>query len=677
MRMLHRRARIERVSVRLIAAAALAALYVLLSCGSAYPDDRATSSARAARTAADLRALEALELLAPRAQPDSSERIARVRALISSANQQRLSRLGTSVMKTAWSVAWGVSPRQILSGLRSLGQSVDDWNERRDEDRRALLLVEREIRAGSKDPELRALYEDLSERWEEDRSSGETRSYERLLEQTGFENLRVLIEGSGSTSALRSRSGVDPRERWSLSPPAVPGIAREPETAEVLLAAYLLAGEYQRARRVAASGPEARLARAAACYLAGEEARAVELLGPLRDSPDATGELARRWLDGRLLDPGERFESAERSHRLRGALFWVGGRRLEVDGAEVSGTGYRVWKKAANPLRLALSIPVRLLRGSGSDSLAIRNASREYLAQSPEGEHAAAAAEWLFETEPAALERFRASSWYDGRFILPRARTNYRSLLAPPVLVSRALLEELGLLAELELREALADGPALLLRAAPGGPGVGLVSLAPDAARGLVVTLARSVEQRRVRIGPSEWDGMRSGSSVTARALWRSVALSELQRLDGVLARGSGLVLEAWPRAAGELPAYAAGTFDFLEGEMEAGQSLFSGIGACPGDALCLDHRSPFLASVYAHSGSGFRLGARTEFQDASLSVELVDFWPRVSLVLPISRWLRVDRWIALEARLDASPTGVSAVPSFIAGPGDVRAPGY
>ncbi len=674
MRMLHRRARVERVSGRLIACAAVAALYVLLSCGSAYPDDAVTLPAEAVLTAADLKALEALELLAPRAQPDSSERIAQARALLASANQQRLARLGASIMKTAWSVTGGVSPKKILSSLSRLGRSVDDWNERRVEEWRALLLVEREIRAGSTDPELRVLYEDLAERWEDDRNSGLMSRYERLLERTGVEKVRALIEGSGATDGPRSPSDDNFGERWSLSPPVLPVMVREPETVEVLLAEFLLAGEHERASRVAAPGPEVRLARAAACYLAGDQARALELLGPLADRPDASGELARRWLDGRLLDPGERFESAERSHRFRGALFIVGGQGLEGEGAEVSRTGYRAWKKAANPFSLLLSVPARLLRGRASDSLAIRDASRKYLAQSPDGEHATAAAEWLFETEPAALERFRASAWHDARFVLPRSRTSYRSLLAPPVVVSRALLEELGLLAEPRFLEALEGGPALMLRAAASRPGV---RLEPDAARSLVVTLARSVEQERVRIAASAWQGMRPGSNAAARALWRSVALSDLQRLDLVLARGNELALEAWPGASAESLAYAEGTIDFLEGEMETERSLFSGVAACPGDALCLDHRGVFAASVYAHSGSGVRLGARTEFQDASLSVELVDFWPRISLVLPISRWLQVDRWIELEARVGASPGGVSAEPSFSTTPGVPQAQGY
>lgn len=658
-------ARVERVSIRLIAGAALAALFVLVTCGNAFPDDSASRRAAAARAAADERALETLALLAPRAQPDRSERIARARALISKANRRRLSRLGSRFMETALSLAGRASPNRILSGVRDLAQGVDGWGSRTDDDRRALLLLEREVRNGSTDPELLSLYEDLVARWRSDGESLLFRDYEAFMQRTGLGKLRVLVEGSEASVPLRSGSDYRFARAWFTEPADAPSPARDLAPGELRLATYLLAGNYERAGRAAAPSREASLARAVALYLSGRESIARGLLGSLLDQPDAAGELARGWLAGRLLDPGERFERAARSHRLNHALFWLGGNGLERDGAEVSGASYRAWKSAAQPFNLALSMPARILRGSTPEALSIRTASREYLVSSPSGEHARVAEELLIETEPGELERSRGSVWHDGRLVLPRARTAYRSLLAPPVMITRELLEASGLLDRPRLRLALGDGQALLLRTVSARRVAALGGLEPDAARSLVLALAQSVDQERARVEPGERGRFRGESRSAARAHWRIVALGELQRLDAVLARGSGLTLATWSSQPETLSDRAAGTVDFIEGKLDAEQSLFSTIGACPARALCLDKRRSFATSLYADSGDGFRLGARTEFRDASFSIELVDLWPRVSLVIPISRWLWVDRWFEFEAHLGAGLGGVSAVPSF------------
>ena len=74
MRMLHRRARVERVSGRLIACAAVAALYVLLSCGSAYPDDAVTLPAEAVLTGDTLSAVYGIPVTVERSPTEKKRR---------------------------------------------------------------------------------------------------------------------------------------------------------------------------------------------------------------------------------------------------------------------------------------------------------------------------------------------------------------------------------------------------------------------------------------------------------------------------------------------------------------------------------------------------------------------------------------------------------------------------
>ena len=58
---------------------------------------------------------------------------------------------------------------------------------------------------------------------------------------------------------------------------------------------------------------------------------------------------------------------------------------------------------------------------------------------------------------------------------------------------------------------------------------------------------------------------------------------------------------------------------------------------------------------------------ARTGFHRAHLAVEMSRSGPEASLLVPISHWLGLDRWVAIEARVHVSLGGFSFAPSFAA----------
>ena len=96
------------------------------------------------------------------------------------------------------------------------------------------------------------------------------------------------------------------------------------------------------------------------------------------------------------------------------------------------------------------------------------------------------------------------------------------------------------------------------------------------------------------------------------------------------------------------------------------GRASFS----CPKATLCLDRVRSLSGSLYGRveADGQLRIGARTSFKRASISLALVGSGgPQASIVVPVSHWLGIERWLPLEARLAVGLDGISIDPGFTA----------
>jgi hypothetical protein len=104
-----------------------------------------------------------------------------------------------------------------------------------------------------------------------------------------------------------------------------------------------------------------------------------------------------------------------------------------------------------------------------------------------------------------------------------------------------------------------------------------------------------------------------------------------------------------------------------------AERDLGSSGAFCPRETACIDvHRDvnqALFARTDANGDTG--IGARAGFEDAQLSLEVGTSGPRLSLVIPVARWLGIGRFFPVEARLAVGLDGVSAGPSLDEQAGD------
>ena len=349
--------------------------------------------------------------------------------------------------------------------------------------------------------------------------------------------------------------------------------------------------------------------------------------------------------------------------RLRSALGVLGGERLQRRGLELSADAYDAWKQALAPLNLALSVPQRLLRGADSPPSELELLAADRLA-SGHGSLSREAADLLEDVRRrSGAGTHDSRGWDDGFFVLPPAQTDYQSIHLSPILVTEWALR--GVTRE-ELGRAGVDlyvPSGLLLRPVEGG--VGEAEIAFTRAQGLALTAALATGLEKAALRPLETP--------------ESELLVALRRLDQRLRDGSTLVVDPWTPSADVLAATTshsifqhAGTKRMQQVSIERNRDSVAvrrelvGQGQhCPDEALCIDRDRALTGNVYAvlEDDGSFRIGAHTRFDHLHFGLEMGSSGPRVSMTLPVGRWLGLGRWLPIEASLAASAEGIDAAP--------------
>lgn len=633
----------KRVGVWIVAAAAIAGLLVLLLGGSTAAAETMTPEALA-------------ELLAERAPASADERLDAAESLLRDDFRLRSRRFAGALLDTGWRVSNGLSPRRALSSVRKLYRSVGDLLDSEKAQLRALLVLESARSRGATNERLDLLYADLRERERERRAEDLRELAEDALDDGHLHLARVRaqraheLEPCEESRALLDLLAVAEEPAHDVQPVSV-------QAWEVSLGMAMLLGRYDRALALDAEERDGTLAQGVAHYLSGDASSGLDTLEKLAERDDEAGLAAQGWLATPRLNARIPFESAERDYYFERALGWIGGATLASAGLDVSRTGYRAWKEAITPANLAINTPLRLYRGWTPDQDTLRSAARDYLTAEPEGEHAEEAREWLADLGPArdAME----PGWDDGIFVLPRARTPYASLTPRPALLAREVVLGDEVRAGDTVLAALGQAPALRLVLHRGET---TPQVLPDAeARQLLARVAHALEER---------DAAPLGHS-------SETVLDEIRRLSSAIGGETRVRAEPWWPASLSLTASLANTA--LTGDAadlgalalerhDESMSMHRGFGVsdydCPEATVCVAPVSLFSGSVYGEiEASDFQLGASTSLAGASLALGFGQDGPGASLVLPIARWLHVQRWVPLEARVDVSLYGVSLTP--------------
>ena len=600
-----------RVGLWIVAVAALAGLIVLLL----------QDSAAAAQPTS---AVDLARMLAERGPLSAEERLQAAEGVLRDARQDRLRGAAGAVLDTGWRVASGDPARGLWRGVRRLASEFGRLRSRPVAEDEALVLLEVGRLAGQTSPRLEALYTDLREREQRDHAAARLDGAEAALRAGHLRLARIRAQRSLDLdpNSERARELVD-RATPSAPAPAVEVGAFAVRDWEPALAAALLVEDYERALESRVAHPEAELARAVARHLSGDRGGARSTFEALAARDDALGSSAKEWL---ALDSREELGLAPGV--ATDALGWLGGEHLAERGLELSSRSYRAWRGAIEPTNLLISAPVRLARRwrPKRSELVGRSATAEMAGEQGQG------------ATPA--------SWMDGHFVLPPARTRYTALAPRPVLLTRAVLESEAV-RELEpMRAALGEAPAVRLALDAKGE----IALPADQALALIDDLSLALEQRIIRSHES------GGESV----------LDALRRLDRAVRAGMPLAVEPWtpdgPSAVESLESAAlSGSGRGNRVSIQRGRDdvrLATSFGraafACPDQTVCLDRERVFSGSLYGRLelDADFRIGARTSFKRASVALEVGPLGPQASIVLPLAHWLRVERWIPLEARL-------------------------
>jgi hypothetical protein len=308
-------------------------------------------------------------------------------------------------------------------------------------------------------------------------------------------------------------------------------------------------------------------------------------------------------------------------------------------------------------------MPARVYRGWKPDSESLRQTAVQYLAQLPQGPQAAEAVAWLqdIRTEKTGSDRF--NGWDGDHFSLPPARTTYARLSASPLLITKRVIDSLYVSEVPGLRDALGIGDAVMLEARH--PEEGDDGLEPQAARRFLTELAFAIEQ----------------GNLDATSRTREATLEAIRRLENTLAEGYVLVAE--PGEVGSVQLWAGLNRALIDGQNEQvgmlsvqrGEDdlrLVRQIGRssldCPSYALCVDSPRLFGGALIGHidADSRIQLGLQTNVQDAQFSIGLNETGPAASIVLPIGRWLGIQRWLPVAAYVSLSADSVYVGPAFV-----------
>lgn len=648
-----------RVSVFALVVAALTGFFVLFIQG----------EARGGEASAD----ELAEVFATRQPLSEVERLEAAEAVLRRDRQQRVKRLSVVVLESGWKLWNTTTPRGAVSQAGRLFRGVRDFRDNDAAIESAIQMLEPAVELGSDGVRLEALYQDLRASELEERLDARLKNAEDATNRGDLNFARILIERSLEQAPDNARANLLEAELNQLL------IARrvEPDPVyaeiegwEAALAGAMLTGDYDRVLAAEVDTPEAELAQATARYLFGDEGSALSDFDALGGSGGVTGIIARDFLASPELNPEVALKLASDDYRRRKWLGRIGGSELSDARLALSTRELRRWSDAASG-SIALGAPLRTWQGWTPDQSELLAASQRYLNVLPDGEQADDAEKWLQKLEASRLAQ--SPGWDDGRLQLPRARTEFSSLAPRPIVVTASVFDSEWLSGVDDLRSVLGQATALELRPIRGTRAAleGVV-LSADRARGLIDELASALEQR----------GLQPHDISLAQVL------EALRVLDASLANDYQVEVVAWePQAPGTLEsiklaalegdaesatgiAIASGRDD-LKGERSFGRASFR----CPKRQVCIDRERLLNGTLYSkiELDADFKLGARTGFNRASVALEVGSRGPQASLVVPIGDWLRLNRWIPVEARFSFGLDGMEFGPSFQKDPNRAR----
>jgi hypothetical protein len=324
--------------------------------------------------------------------------------------------------------------------------------------------------------------------------------------------------------------------------------------------------------------------------------------------------------------------------------------------------GLRAWREALTPLNLVVGLPARALRGDEPPPDAVRSAASRYLKLQPDGPLAEESLDWMRRADLSRTPRRRDAAWDDGRLVLPPARTPYPRILGRPILVTNGLVQRAGIS---DLLEEAGDADALVLATSPQALAGGGRPLDRDVALVMLRELARGLDTGDVRpFGRN-----------------RSAAAEAIRRFDGAIRSGRAQAwVTAWSEqvdrgslALRDLMADGAehrvARVDLERGSkrLRASRTLLGGAVSCPAQLVCMDRDRAWSSRAFAEVGpdGSVRLSTRASFHDLAISIELDELVPKASVSIPIARWLRIDRWLPLGARLGIGLDGISFGPTI------------
>jgi hypothetical protein len=631
-----------RVGVRVVIVAAAVALLVLVLTGSARSAEPATG-------------MELVEQLLDDAPVTSREHAAAAEGLLQEQRRARRQQVGQRALELGIRAGLQASPRRLLKTARKVVRDLWRLDEPGPAEDRALQLLAPEVRSERADPATLELYQRLETPERSTRIANLARDVDTALgagdahrARRGIAQLRRLAPDSEEITrldaALRDYSSEMPGSD-----------AVHAQHAELALAAALLAEHDARVLSIPANTPEARLGQAVARYSLGDRPAALEQLAELSEFEGRTGETARVWLEDPAVHPERELDRLWSDLRTRRLLGRIGGEQLARDGRELSRDGYRAWKDTATPLNLAVSLPARWAGNWSPDTRDYRTLAHVYLQEHPEGERADEVRARLAELGGDVGTRFERA-FDDGRLQLPSPQRQASTVRAQrSVIVSAAVLERLG--SDIEAEGA--DWIRLSVRP----------------------RTCRDSAERRGKPARLLLDALAEGLETEdfVSASRASDALETLRSIDSRLGSGARLCVAAAPSTRPEIRALrqalleggaarAPGSVDVHRGGEDVRFERRWHARECPADSVCIDRVKRLDGSLYARvdTDGNVRLGARTQLQGASLSLELGRSGPRAHLVVPVNRWLGLGGWLPLEAAVDASLDGVSFAPRAV-----------
>ncbi|MEE8557482.1 MAG: hypothetical protein V3T14_06305 [Myxococcota bacterium] len=654
-----------RVGVRLLIAAALAGLLVLLLQGRAHSAELPTDGP--------------VEMLLDSSGLGEGSPLEEASAILKRERRGRFEAAFREVLDLAWKAGSRRSVRGLLSGGKDLLRVMRKLRARSPGERRALALLDAEVRAGTEDEQLRSIHSKLLQREREAVERGRLSQVRKAIRDGALVRARARLgslrrrveDGPGMGKLEAELSELEAREAEARE--SLLRVADLASASSAPVLAALLLGDVERVcstdpRETDLVDSERSLLCAAGLYRAGDPEAARLQLEPVAGDDGASARTARRWLQDSNLYPDELFKQARHRYRIRTVLGWLGGRQLEARGLDLSSSGVRAWRAVASPLNLALGLPVRMIRNRAPDGGELRTAASLYLERRPQGTEARSARSLLESTAPGAHERRLDALFRDGMLDLPRARTPYAPIFVRPIAITAALLRRQGRESPAGgLLEHLGEADALILLPSTGRPLSEHESeLSSPEAHRLLDELARAME-----------DGTARAATVSEAS-----AIEALRRLDRAARSAPALRLRLWfaqrsGRVSDAVLALMEGNPARLErvtlrrGKDDFGLERPLLAPKIPRGLIVLDRGRPLHGRLYAtvDLDGGPRIGMEATFQGALLRVELSGGGPHASLRVPFGSLLGIGRWMPLEASLGISLAGITVSPRIDSDP--------